>query len=64
MKSTMNSSELLNRQLLFLFDTKTPVHPVQSGSSFSAAPDINKSLFIKQIHLSLRPLRSLRCYSC
>ncbi len=41
-----------------------PVHPVQSGSSFSAAPDINKPLFIKQIHLSLRTLRSLRWCSC
>ncbi|MBU3967929.1 MAG: hypothetical protein KKG76_11260 [Euryarchaeota archaeon] len=29
-----------------------PVHPVQSGSSFSAAPDINELLYIKQIYLS------------
>ena len=56
MKSAMSSSELLNRQLLFLFDTKTPVHSVQSGSSFSAAPDINKIKFIKSIYLSLRTL--------
>ncbi|MDO9097108.1 MAG: hypothetical protein Q7U60_03170 [Candidatus Methanoperedens sp.] len=38
-----------------------PVHPVQSGSSFSAAPDINKLLFIKRIHLSLRSLRWFPC---
>ncbi len=30
------------------------------GSFFAEAPDINKLLFIKLIHLSLRTLRSLR----
>ncbi len=39
-----------------------PVHPIHS--SFSAAPDINTTKFIKSIDLSLRPLRSLRWCIC
>jgi hypothetical protein len=31
------------------------------GSYFAEAPDINKQLFIKQIHLSLRSLRWFLC---
>ncbi|GFO96019.1 hypothetical protein ig2599ANME_0203 [groundwater metagenome] len=38
MKSAMSSSELLNRQLLFLFDTKTQAgHEYPYGGNMKAA---------------------------
>ena len=58
-----NGSDRINR-MDRIKPSANPVHPVQSGSSFSTAPDINTTKFIKSIDLSLRPLRSLRWCPC